>query len=124
VIEPTAGPQAPILAWAARHPLVAFTVLAYALSWVCWLPLLADRQGWVGWSASPYLHLLGGLAPAVAALVVTGTVAGRVGVTDILRRCVAWRGRLGWLAVAVLGPLGLFAVAVSSPARWRARGRT
>ena len=47
----------------ARHPLLWFIVLAYAMSWICWLPLLADRQDWVDWSASPYLHLLGGLGP-------------------------------------------------------------
>ena len=62
MIAPVADRRVP--AWPARHPLLAFTGPAYALSWICWLPLLADRQGWVGWSASPYLHLLGGLGPA------------------------------------------------------------
>jgi uncharacterized protein len=98
--------------WPVRHPVVTFTVLAYAISWLCWLPLLADRQDLVGWSASTYLHLLGGLGPAVAALVVTAAVAGRTGVLDLVGRAVAWRGRLRWLALAVLGPLGLFGVAV------------
>ena len=96
----------------ARHPLLWFIVLAYAMSWICWLPLLADRQDWVDWTASPYLHLVGGLGPAVAALIVTAAVTGRHGVVEILRRTVAWRGRLGWLALAALGPLVLFAVAV------------
>jgi uncharacterized protein len=100
-------------AWPVRHPVVTFTVIAYAISWLCWLPLLADRQDLVGWSASTYLHLLGGLGPAVAALVVTAAVAGRTGVFDVLRRTVAWRGRLRWLALAVLGPLALFAAAVA-----------
>jgi membrane protease YdiL (CAAX protease family) len=99
-------------AWLVRHPVVAFTVIAYAISWVCWLPLLADRQDWVSWSVSSYLHLLGGLGPATAALVVTAVVAGRSGLADIWRRTVAWRGRLGWLALAVFGPLAVFAAAV------------
>jgi uncharacterized protein len=99
-------------AWLVRHPVLAFTVLAYAISWVCWLPLLADRQDWVSWSASSYLHLLGGLGPAVAALLVTAVVAGRSGLADIWRRAVAWRGRLGWLALAVFGPLAVFGTAV------------
>jgi membrane protease YdiL (CAAX protease family) len=97
--------------WWAHHPLVFFTALAYAISWFCWVPLLADRQNWVSWSPSPYLHLLGSLGPAAAALVVIATVRGRSGVLDILKRAVAWRGRLRWLALAGLGPLALFAVA-------------
>lgn len=95
----------------ARHPVLWFVALAYALAWACWLPLLADRQDWVSWSVSPYLHLGGALGPAAAAVIVTSAVAGRVGVRDLLRRTVAWRGRLRWLALAVLGPLVLFAVA-------------
>ncbi|HEV7166366.1 MAG TPA: CPBP family intramembrane glutamic endopeptidase [Micrococcaceae bacterium] len=96
----------------ARHPLILFTVLAYVISWLCWLPLLAARQGWVGWSVSPYLQLLGGLGPAAAALITAAVVAGRTGVLHILRQVIAWRGRLRWLALAVLGPLALFAAAV------------
>jgi uncharacterized protein len=107
-----AGSRIRITAWFVRHPVMAFTVIAYSVSWICWLPLLADRQDWVSWSASTYLHLLGGLGPAVAALVVTAVVARRNGLADIWRRAVAWRGRLGWLALAVVGPLAVFAAAV------------
>ena len=107
-----ASGQIQVTAWLVRRPVVAFTAIAYAISWVCWLPLLADRQDWVSWSASSYLHLLGGLGPAAAALLVTARVAGRSGVVDIFRRALAWRGRLGWLGLAIGGPLAVFAVAV------------
>jgi membrane protease YdiL (CAAX protease family) len=96
----------------ARHPVGSFILFAYGWAWACWFPLLAHRQGWVSWSASPYLHLVGGLGPAAAALTVTAVVRGRSGVGLLLRRCVAWRGRLGWLAVAALAPLALFGIAV------------
>ena len=69
--------------------MLAFTVLAFAISWLCWLPLLADRQNWVSWSASPYWHLLGSLGPAMAALVLTATMTGRRGVAELLRRTIA-----------------------------------
>jgi len=109
-----------------RHPVASFTTLAYVWAWACWLPLLADRQGWVTWTASPFLHLAGGLGPAVAALVVTSALRGRTGVVDLLTRCVAWRGRSRLLAVAVLGPLALFGIAVLAAraieGRWPALG--
>jgi membrane protease YdiL (CAAX protease family) len=98
----------------ARHPLIFFVVVAYGWAWLCWLPLLADRQDWVTWSVSPYLHLAGGLGPAVAALIVTAALRGRVGVRLLLGQCVAWRGRLRWLAVAAVGPLVLFGVALAA----------
>jgi membrane protease YdiL (CAAX protease family) len=94
-----------------RHPVRWFVALAYGLAWACWLPLLADRQDWVTWTVSPYLHLAGALGPAAAAIIVTSAIAGRAGLRDLARRSVAWRGRLGWLALAILAPLGLFAVA-------------
>ncbi|TFD52215.1 CPBP family intramembrane metalloprotease [Cryobacterium frigoriphilum] len=97
---------------ALRHPVVAFVVLAYAISWALWLPLLADRQDWVAWTASPYLHLAGGLGPAAAALLVTAVVAGRVGLTDLKQRMLAVRRRGRWLLLAAVGPLVLFGVAV------------
>ena len=93
------------------HPVLAFAILAYAISWSVWLPLLAARQGWVSWPASTYLHLWGGLGPAAAALIVTGVVDGRAGITGLRRSIMAWRGRLRWLVLAVLYPLTVFAVA-------------
>ena len=96
----------------ARRPVASFIVVAYVVAWACWLPLLADRQDWVTWSAPPFLHLAGGLGPAVAAVVVTAALRGRRGVGALLARCVAWRGRLGLLALATLGPLALFGLAV------------
>ncbi|MEV8510620.1 CPBP family intramembrane glutamic endopeptidase [Actinoplanes sp. NPDC051475] len=98
----------------ARLPVGWFVLVAYGWAWACWLPLLADARDWVSWSAWPYLHLLGRIGPAVGALLVTAVVHGRAGVGLLLRRCVAWRGRLGWLVVAALGPLALFGIAVGA----------
>ncbi|MEO6086346.1 MAG: CPBP family intramembrane glutamic endopeptidase [Umezawaea sp.] len=108
----SAGGRVARLAVVEGHPVASFVVLSYLLAWLCWLPLLADRQDWVSWSVSPYLHLAGGLGPAVAAIIVTAATGGRAAVKALLRGCLVWRGRLGWLAVAALGPLALFAIAV------------
>ena len=102
-----------VRAVAVRHPVASFVVLAFVVSCAAWLPLLADRQGWVEWSASTYLHLLGGLGPLVAAVVITTLGRGRDGLGVLWRQATAWRGRGRWLALAALGPLALFLVAVA-----------
>ena len=76
-----------------RRPLLSFGVLACALSWACWVPLLVVghtvRQG-VGWPT----QVPGLLGPALAALAVTGVLDGRRGVDELMARLGRWR--IGW----------------------------
>jgi hypothetical protein len=97
------------VAW---HPVLWFVVLEYALAWVCWLPLLADRQDWLRWSVSPYLHLAGALGPAVAAVIVTAAVSGREGLRVLLRRTLAWPA---WLVDGARPDLGRFGASTEYP---------
>ena len=106
------GARGAVRAVAVRYPVASFVVLAFVVSWAAWGPLLADRQGWVRWSASTYLHLLGGLGPLVAAVVITGLGRGWDGLGVLWSQATAWRGRGRWLALATLGPLALFLGAV------------
>src|SRR4029453_15009932 len=98
---------------AVRYPPGAFVVLAFVVSWAAWVPLLADRQGWGTWSASTYLHLLGGLGPLVAGVVVTGLGRGWDGLGVLWSQATAWResGSVAgpghpWAADAVSGRRG------------------
>ena len=80
---------------------LGFFVLAYALSWVAWLPMLwhpDDLQA---------LHYVGSLGPLVAALVFTARRSGRAGLRDLGVRCV--RGPARWVLAAVALPLALYA---------------
>jgi membrane protease YdiL (CAAX protease family) len=101
--EPTPGTED-----RGRSPLALFVLMGFACSWTLWAPLTlgGPSRG----SASAYLHLLGGLGPAVAALWVT-RLEGRVGWRALVRRldprCVSW----AWLAFAALAPVVLYAVA-------------
>ena len=56
-----------------RHPVVAFTVIAYGISWICWLPLLADKPIILA-MANPEPEILPELARSVRpdAIVATG----------------------------------------------------
>ena len=100
-----------ISTWLREHPLVLFFTLAYAISWTIWLPLLASAQGFTSKPASPYLHLLGGMGPISAAVLITGFIGGRTALQDLLRRMFQWRVRVTWHLIAWLSPLVVFAVA-------------
>ena len=74
-----------------RHPLIAFFVLAYALTWPL-IPLV---------SLSPLWGFPALFGPALAAVVVTAVADGRAGLRDLLDRVVRWRVGAGWYAVAL-----------------------
>lgn len=74
-----------------RHPLVAFFVLAYVLTW--WIyPLL---------KFSPLLGLFGLFGPALAAIIMAAVTGGKAGVKALLSRVVLWRVGLPWYVVAL-----------------------
>ena len=116
-----AGPQSRVRGWAAQHPVELFIVLAYTVSWGCWLPLVFTgsvvHQG-DGWPTD-----LPGLAgPALAAVITLAVCDGRTGVVAWAHRLVRWRVP-GWCYVFIAGTaaLGLLAATVSS-GTWRPDG--
>jgi len=87
-----------------------FFSLAVGLSWLAWFPLAAHALGFWSQPPSPYLHLLGGLGPAAAAVIVSG----REGTLDRLwQRMVRVRGQGKWILLAVLAPVFLYALAAA-----------
>jgi uncharacterized protein len=93
----------------ARHPMVFFVLIAYAGTWVVWLPFLlsADGLGLLSFSSPLPLVVTGGLGtftgPALAAFIMTGLTEGRAGIRRLLGRIVLWRVGLGWYLFALLG---------------------
>ena len=81
-----------------------FIVLTFAVSLLCWLPLMLMSTGRIpALPAVGLLKLLGALSPAVAGLVLTGRAAGSSGVRKLLGNSfTAWRSP-GWIIVAVGG---------------------
>jgi membrane protease YdiL (CAAX protease family) len=78
-----------------RHPLVAFFVLAYALTWPV-IPLVSVSLLW-GFPA-----LFG---PALAAVIVAAITDGKPGLKSLLGRTVRWRVGLRWYAIALALPV-------------------
>jgi uncharacterized protein len=85
----------------ARHPLAFYFIIAYAGTWLIWLPLALseDGSGLLPFS-SPLLattfSFAAFLGPFLSAFVMTGATEGRAGIGRLLRRMVLWRVGLGW----------------------------
>jgi hypothetical protein len=95
------------MAWLIRsHPLGAFFVLAFGITWVVWVPRAAGvPMGAVGqlWT----------WAPAVAALLAAALTGGRAAVGELGARLVRWRVSWRWYLVVILGPAA-FSLAVTA----------
>jgi uncharacterized protein len=86
-----------------KHPLIAFFVLAYLLTW--WIyPLL---------KFSPLLGIPGLFGPALAAIIMAAVTDGKAGVKALLSRVVLWRVGLQWYVIA-LGLPTLLALATAA----------
>ena len=63
-----------------RNELRNFFVITFAFSWLVWLPGVLAGWGVIGTAVpSTPLILLGGLGPAVAAIILTARAEGRAG---------------------------------------------
>jgi uncharacterized protein len=93
-----------VVAAVRRHPLGAFYLLTFALSWAYWVP-----DALAGGYRSHFPGLLG---PAIAAIAITGLTRGRAGIQDLGSRMLRWRVPARWYLAAV-SPL-LVAVAAAA----------
>ena len=87
------------------HRVSAFFILAFALSWAVWIPMVLAGVTVQQASAWP-THVPGLLGPAIAAYVVAALLGEQ---RQLLRRTVRWRVAPVWYLVA-LSPLAAFAV--------------
>jgi uncharacterized protein len=87
-------------AWVQRHPLVTYFVLAYALSWLVWIP-----AGLIGGGQA--MLVIGAFGPAAAALIVLWVTGGSV--RDWARQILHWRVKPRYYLYAVGLPALLFA---------------
>src|SRR5919202_1159206 len=89
--------------WMGRHPLAAFLLLCFGLTWACLLPLAADSHGWLPFHAPRWLLLPAGWGPALAAWprLVRG---GAAGAGRPVRRGGRPRHPAGWHAADAARP--------------------
>lgn len=92
-----------------RYSVLAYSILACALSWAIWLPLVARSLG-ARVYVLPYQHYLGALGPMVAAIIVAAVSTGRSGIVELVRGLIRWHVGIRWFLIAVLGPAALYVI--------------
>ena len=105
----------------ARAPVLSFVILAFAISWAIWTPLLL-RPAAVSGTAAWVLYFSGVIGPTAAALV-CATLGSDVTPAALVRRLLQWRAPFHWYAVAILLPFVIRAIAIiavlSTQESWR-----
>jgi membrane protease YdiL (CAAX protease family) len=95
-----------------QNSLVAYFVIAYAISWAFMLPLALSAQGLIQKQFPYALYYLASIGPALSALIVTAFAEGRAGLRKLLGHLVKWRVGVGYYIFAVLVPVALFGIAL------------
>jgi uncharacterized protein len=93
----------------ASHPLTFYFVIAYAFSWLVWVPLALSQDGAdllsfrspIGVSAA--IVIASFVGPFLSAFILTGITEGREGIGRLVRRVVLWRVRLGCYLFTLIG---------------------
>ena len=107
-----------------RHPLLAYYLLTFALSWGSFLLVLGPSSlvntNWQaeGQFLSAVMAMLAG--PSIAGLLLTGLIDGRAGYRELFQRLRKWRVGIRWYALAILpAPIVtagvLLALSITSP---------
>jgi uncharacterized protein len=87
-----------MVGWIARRPLVSFFLLAFALTWILFLPWMASEGEAIPWFT---------FGPACAGFAVAAWRDGRTGVMRILASLGRWRVAPIWYLIAIGLPLML-----------------
>jgi uncharacterized protein len=89
--------------WVARHDLLLYFILAYAVSWAIWPLVLVNPQ------SSPLVPF----GPLIAAVIVALLAGGLRELRALLRQLLRWRLHPIWYVIALLGPFVLTAAAAA-----------
>ncbi|ASJ08176.1 hypothetical protein A3L11_02620 [Thermococcus siculi] len=100
--------------WVKEHPVLAFYILAFAISWAGYLPGLAYTHGLFPFQSALFF-VLGGVGPTLAAVAVVYMLHGKDGPKELFRPLTRWRVGVLWYIVALLAYPAIWLVAVYLP---------
>lgn len=87
-----------------KRRLLVYFALAFLISWLLWLPLVASSQNWISRAAPFTLFYLGVVGPTLAAIILVWIDHGRNGVWSLLRKLIVWQVGVKWYVVALFLP--------------------
>jgi uncharacterized protein len=87
-----------------RRPVATFFVLAFAITWVVWVPRAAASQGLLASDLPIVIGEVWSWGPAIAALLAASLTGGRAAVRELGTRLVRWRVGWQWYLVVLVGP--------------------
>lgn len=97
-----------------RNPLLSMYIIMFVVAWSVMIPQAMYSQGLLSAPLPEVIEILTGWVPGIAAVIVTGVIAGRRGIRELLGRFLIWKVGLGWyilsaflLAVLILGGIGI-----------------
>lgn len=97
-----------------RNPLLSIYIIMFTIAWSVMIPQALFSQGIISVQLPEILEIFTGWSPAIAALIVSGILAGRSGIRDVFGRFLIWRVGFRWylvgiflLAFIILGGIGL-----------------
>jgi membrane protease YdiL (CAAX protease family) len=71
--------------WIHQHPLISYFFLAYAISWILFIPYVLAEWGILSGNYMLF-YLLHTFGPAFAAVIITAVIAGKAGVQELRQR--------------------------------------
>ena len=90
-----------------KHPLSAYFILAYFLTWIIEIPLALQKQGVIREFFPFGIHYFAAFGPMLSAIIITSLINGKRGFSELIGRMFKWRVAVVWWLVAIL-PLILF----------------
>lgn len=85
-----------------RHPLFFYFLLAYAISWILFIPYVLAEWGILQGDYTPF-YILHTFGPALAAIAMTAIIAGKAGLQELRQRIRQWRAPWQWYLFILLG---------------------
>lgn len=101
----TASQSQHVFGFIQRHPLFCYFFLAYAISWLGWLPsvLAQNGLGLLPMRLPAAIAAAGAPGPIAAGFLLTALTSGKAGLRRLLRRFLLWRVGIGWYGFALFG---------------------